>query len=148
MADQEPMPLTDEAPTTGAEPNAADTVRDVDGVPYCPKHHCRMKARSGGKQGSAISYYRCPVKGCTASAKMIRTRNERIVPSEPQLCPRCSTPKAPVVCERDDSVSSAARVVLKCPQCGWKSNAMVVPTLAAAMQAHRKRRAAKAVGDR
>lgn len=133
MAELEPMMLDD---AVVSEP--AIVTKDVDGVPYCAKHHCRMEQKSGGKKGSAAAYFGCPVPGCTETAKRIKTSRETVVPSSPQLCPRCSTDKKPVYCERDNGVSTAASVVLKCPECGWKSNALAVPQLAAAMSANRK----------
>lgn len=114
------------------EPVEVMPAKDNDGVPYCRKHHCRMKAKSSGSQGSPTTYYGCPVPKCKETAQKIRTNNSNVVPSAPQKCSRCSKPKKAVFCERDNDSSTAASVILKCPKCGWKSNALAVPQIAAA----------------
>jgi hypothetical protein len=139
MSEMEPMLLDagSDAPATPA--------KDVDGIPYCPKHHCRMEMASGGKKGSPTSYYRCKVDGCDEKAKRIKTDRPGVVPAQPQECPRCNG----VICERDPASSNGAKVVLKCPCCGWKSTALAVPQLAAAMFAGRRTAAVEPmVGDR
>ena len=131
--------------------------KDVDGVPYCKTHHCRMKRYSGGKAGSAASYYRCPVDGCKCTAKIIRTKNEAIVPVNPVICTRCSDPETKgrkkrkiVVCERDEKLSSASGVVLTCPSCGWRTSKLADPDMVARHLAHRRMRRAgtPGLGDR
>lgn len=136
MANAEPMILED----ADTPPVAPLPGKDADGVPYCSKHHCRMKAASSGKKGSRLAYYSCQVEGCTETDKRIKTQKEGVVPSTPQECPRCSRPKASVYCERDMVASTAASVILRCPACGWKSNALAVPQLAAALIARHERR--------
>lgn len=131
-------------------PNQANDTpaKDADGVPYCRKHHCRMIQSSGGKKGNPKKYYQCKVSGCEETARVVKTDNPRIVPSEPQACPRCSTENTPVICSRDDAASSAAMVVVKCPICNWKSSPFVVPHLAAFQMAHRKQPPVEEIGLR
>lgn len=145
MPAESPMALDESADAIDATP-----AKDNDGVPYCPKHHCRMKQSSGGKKGAIIAYYTCPVADCDAKSKMIRTNHPGVVPPQPLCCPRCSKGDASVYCERDAHASSAAAVILKCPSCSWKSGAMAVPQLAAAHFASMKPRRAPepGVGDR
>jgi hypothetical protein len=147
MTETNGMTLDDEIDSTAAP----TTPKDVDGIPYCTVHHCRMKQSSGGKKDSPTVYYKCPVKGCKAEAKCVKTRQEGVVPPQPLPCPRCSKSNNDIYCERDDKVSTAGRVILKCPDCGWKSNALVDPRLAAAQLSHRERKVeatAAGVGDR
>lgn len=101
--------------------------KDADGVPYCVVHHCRMKQYSGKQR---TGYYKCPVPGCEETGKMIKSHT-KAVPPLPLACPRCSKDK-PVYCERDKRLSSQAMTILRCPRCGWKSNAMARPELVAA----------------
>ncbi len=122
--------------------------KDVDGIPYCRKHHCRMKQTSGGKKDTPQSYYGCPVSRCKETAKHIRSKVESVVPAKPLACPRCSTPKKAVHCERDVQRSTAAMVILKCPKCSWKSNGMAVPQLAAAHFARNESEPVEDIGDR
>lgn len=113
--------------------------KDSDGVPYCRKHHCRMKQASGGKKGGPKLYYSCPVPGCEERSQKIKTPRECVVPAQPLECPRCSKDGKPVYCERDKKSSTAAMVILRCPRCQWKSSAMAVPQLAAAHLMQRQR---------
>lgn len=115
--------------------------KDVDGVPYCRKHHCRMKQTSGGKKGNRTSYYSCPVDDCEEKAQKIKTERECIVPPQPLACPRCSKSGDPVYAERDQRFSTAAAVILKCPSCGWKSSPLPIPQFALA-ELNRRRRPA------
>lgn len=143
MAEQKPMMLDDTVDETDGQ-----SAKDNDGIPYCRKHHCRMQNSSGGKKGSRTKYYSCPVSGCEEKQQVIKTERPSVVPANPQECPRCSK-KQPVYCERDQDASTAASVILKCPDCGWKSTAMVVPQLAAAHFANRRKVAIEhGVGDR
>lgn len=119
--------LPAEQPAPKPEPESG---KDADGVPYCKVHHVRMKRVSGGRKGSPTNYYACPVDGCDCRAQMIKTKREQIVPKEPVTCPRCEG----VVCERDENLSSFAKVVLRCPSCTWKSNALAVPSFVAAAE--------------
>jgi hypothetical protein len=123
-------------------------LKDADGVPYCRRHHCRMKCASGGKKSSPTLYYACPVPDCDEKAQRVKGVHERVVPAGPQACPRCSRPGREIFCERDPHHSTAAAVVLKCPACGWKSNALVVPHLAALHLTRRPGPRAADVGDR
>jgi hypothetical protein len=124
-----PMSL-DDSPVLEETDGAA--AKDVDGVPYCRVHHCRMIQSSGGKADNPKTYYKCKVAKCTETARIIKTDKPQIVPEKPQACPRCSKDGELVICERDPKSSTAAMVILKCPDCGWKSSAMAVPQLAAA----------------
>ncbi len=144
------MGLDDDVAPAESEKTVA---KDNDGVPYCRVHHCRMKAYSSGRKGSQTTYYKCLVSKCDETAKMIRTRNENIVPKDPLVCPRCSggaaDAKKSLPCERDDKASTAAMVILKCPVCGWKSNGLAVPQFAATMLGRRStRRVDSMIGDR
>lgn len=144
VTNDSPMPLDD-----SGTPSDAVVTKDNDGIPYCREHHCRMKQASGGKKGSATAYYKCPVTACEETAQKIKTTREGVVPQSPQACPRCSTPKKRVYCERDKNASTPSSVILKCPRCEWKSTAFVVPSLAAAHFASRPVRSQVAnVGDR
>lgn len=127
-----PMMLDDVAPVDSAP------AKDVDGIPYCRKHHCRMKMVSGGKKSSPTAYYACPVRNCDEKEKRIKTSVPGVVPPNPLACPRCSKGENHIYAERDPASSTAASVILKCPSCGWKSTAFAVPQLAAAHFASRK----------
>lgn len=122
--------------------------KDLDGIPYCRVHHCRMDQASGGRKDSPTAYFACPVPECKETGQRIKTPRESIVPRSPLACPRCSKQESPVYCERDTKCSTAASVILKCPDCGWKSNAMAVPQLAAAHFARRHTEITAGVGDR
>jgi hypothetical protein len=138
-ANADPLNL-DDSPESIGEPAVGETVaKDDDGVPYCPLHHCRMVQSSGGNTDNPKCYYKCKVDGCKQTARIIKTTKTQIVPDQPQACPRCSRDRAPVICERDPKSSTVAMVILKCPSCGWKSSAMVVPQLAAAYFARQGR---------
>jgi hypothetical protein len=133
MLEDAPLSLDDEPNGSDAQP-----AKDTDGIPYCQKHHCRMKQGCGGKKNAPTSYYYCKVKGCGESGQRIKTPNPGVVPGEPLACPRCSKGGKPVHGERDPKASTAAMVILKCPSCGWKSSAFAVPQLAAAHFAARQ----------
>jgi hypothetical protein len=134
MATVNKSPMTlDDAPLS------ADIIaKDADGIPYCRVHHCRMIQSSGGKADNPKTYYKCKANGCVETARIIKTPDPRVVPDRLQACPRCSRDKGQVICERDQKSSTAAMVILKCPSCGWKSSAMAVPQLAAALFARHK----------
>lgn len=100
--------------------------KDEDGVPYCVKHHCRMKQTSGGKKGSSVAYFACPVGGCEEKAKRIKT-SKPIIPQEPHLCPRCVAISPRPIMERDNKLSNAMYTILRCPCCGHKSAPMPRP---------------------
>lgn len=111
---------TQETPVT----TAVD--KDEDGVPYCVKHHCRMKQYSGSKKGSSVAHYSCPVDGCTEKSKRIKT-SKPIIPAEPHVCPRCSSIKPRPIMERNARLSNAMYTLLQCPCCGHKSAPMPRP---------------------
>jgi hypothetical protein len=121
----------DDAPAAAA-PADDDDSRDVDGIPYCPLHHCRMIQASGAKSDNPKAYYKCKAPNCKTTARVIKTPDPRVVPDRLQACPRCTRDDSPAICERDPKSSTAAMVILKCPRCGWKSTGMAVPQLAAA----------------
>jgi len=158
MPDTEPMALeTGQSETPATEPMSLDDsvvetdstpAKDVDGIPYCRAHHCRMKQKSGGKKGSRTAYYSCPVPGCGEKSQMIKTKHPGVVPPQPLVCARCSDKKKKVYCERDKDCSTAAAVILRCPSCGWKSNTMAVPQLAAAHFSRQSTMLVSGVGDR
>jgi hypothetical protein len=100
--------------------------KDEDGIPYCVKHHCRMRQTSGGKKGSSVAYFACPVDGCNEKAKRIKIK-KAIVPTEPHLCPRCHNISPRPVMERDANYSNMMYTILKCPCCGHKSAPMPRP---------------------
>lgn len=100
--------------------------KDQDGVPYCVKHHCRMKQTSGGKKGSAAAYFACPVGGCDEKAKRIKT-SRPIIPAEPHACPRCAKVSPRPIMERNARLSNAMYTILQCPHCGHKSAPMARP---------------------
>lgn len=133
-------------PQQSSEPDAA---KDIDGIPYCRTHHCRMIRNSGGKKGSPTTYYKCPVNDCDATAQIIKTQRESVVPTEPIACPRCSSKDKKVICSRDQRLSNTAFVVVKCPKCNWKSNTLAVPNFALQRFAGRRSsRVSEGIGDR
>lgn len=121
---------------------------DVDGIPYCKKHHCRMRATSGASDQRRTAYYACPVKGCDEQAKVIKSKDERIVPKSPQLCPRCKSRGQDVVCERDANVSTAMYTVLRCPECGWKSTSFARPEMVLVERRRRNQTEPEGLGSR
>lgn len=123
--------MLDDEPTNGTQENQSD----LDGIPYCRKHHCRMKLASGAAKSRGKDYYRCQVDGCNETGVRIRTIRDTIVPSSPQYCARCKTP---TVCERDPRRSTGTMVVLACPACGWSLPPLAVPQLAAFMERGQK----------
>lgn len=110
----------------GSTPAAPAVDKDEDGVPYCVKHHCRMVRVSGGKKGSPVDYYACPVSGCDEKAKRIKGARA-VIPNDPQLCPRCHSVSPRPVMERDPKLSNMMYSILKCPCCGHKSAPMPRP---------------------
>lgn len=118
---------TDFEDDIGVAPVAAE--KDMDGVPYCVKHHCRMHQTSGGKAGSPVAYFKCPVDGCEEKAKRVKTAKS--VPAEPMKCPRCMGLSPQPIMERDNGVSTLMYSILKCPCCGHKSATMPRPEFVA-----------------
>lgn len=135
MTTNEPLGLDDDLTAADAQP-----AKDNDGIPYCRTHHCRMKQTSGGKKGAPTAYFGCPVKGCKQTQQMIKSDKPGVVPAQPQECPHCKRRKKVVFCERDERGSSAMMVILKCPECNWRSSGFAVPQLAAAHFARGKPR--------
>lgn len=117
--------MTDHSNIFENEEKEAMPKKDVDGIPFCITHHCRMKQRSGGGKNKAV-YYVCPVKGCETKAQTVQI--ERVVPGKPTECPRCK-PKS-IVCERSPERSSGAFSILVCPGCGWASGPQPHPVFA------------------
>lgn len=135
-----PTDFEDDIVETQAESPAVDQAaapgKDDDGIPYCVKHHCRMKQVSGGKKGSSVAYYACPVDGCQEKAKRIKWK-KAIVPLEPHLCPRCTNVSPRPIMERDAKLSNGFYTILKCPTCGHKSAPMPRPEFVASHAAAR-----------
>lgn len=130
------------------QPNA-DNGKDQDGVPYCVRHHCRMKHASSGRKGSKVAYYKCPVKGCDETAKRIKTGREQSIPTEPRCCGRCVDGKGdPVVMERDDRLSKPFYSILRCPACQAKTEPLPRPEFVASHGVARRRQHVPDVGDR
>src|SRR4051812_38017204 len=101
----------DDAPAATA-PADDDDRRDVDGIPYCPLHHCRMTQASGAKSDNPKAYYKCKAPNCKMTARVIKTPDPRVMPDRLQACPRCSGKKGEVICERDPKASTPAMVIL------------------------------------
>ena len=142
MAKQTTAPQTDfdddlEEQTRPAAQESTPVAKDEDGVPYCAKHHCRMKMSSGGKAGSPVAYYKCPVDGCEEKGKRIKAAAAKI-PAEPLKCHRCAGLNPQPVMERDASSSNAMYTILKCPVCNHKSGAMPRPEFVASHERNRK----------
>jgi hypothetical protein len=142
--DDEVLDQTEES-TANVDPPAVG--KDEEGIPYCVKHHCRMKQVSGGKKGSAIAYFACPVDGCTEKAKRIKT-TKSIVPAEPHLCPRCTSVSPRPIMERDQKLSNGFYTILKCPCCGHKSAPMPRPEFVASHERSRGVMTAEDLGAR
>lgn len=139
-----PTDFEDDAPIDQSAP--VPTPKDENGIPYCLKHHCRMKQISGGKKGAPAAYFSCPVDGCEETAKRIKTANESSIPAEPQCCPRCSKGDKRVVLERSQKHSTGYYSILAC-SCGFKSSPMPRPEFVA-VQRMAKRAAVENIGSR
>lgn len=142
----DPMNLDDNVASDQAEVQ----LRDVDGIPYCARHHCRMKLASGAGKRTGKDYFRCPVPSCSERGTRIRTKVERIVPDNPQSCPRCSNGATQVFCEASKDRSNPAAIVLVCPNCGFSPGMFVRPQLEAVriQESSRLRRSVPNIGDR
>ena len=129
-------------------PTGAD--RDIDGVPYCVKHHCRMTQYSGKTKSSARAYYRCPVPDCKATAKVVKL-GQRAIPSAPMECPECRNHGQTVYLERmpdDRSAPSQTSIRLWCPVCEYKVGPLALPHQSV-VHAHQSRRAGvRDIGER
>ena len=126
---------------------SAETPTAEDGVPYCAKHHCRMKQTSGGPKGSLVAYYKCPVDGCEEKGKRVKAKAS-LIPAEPLKCHRCASLSPEPVMERDERASSPMYTVLKCPVCGPKSGPMPRPEFAARHDEARKKMPVEELGAR
>jgi len=149
MAKQTAAPQTDfddelEEQTRPAAQESTPVAKDEDGVPYCAKHHCRMKISSSGKAGSPVAYYKCPVEGCEEKGKRIKTAAAKI-PADPLKCAGL-TPQP--VMERDATASNAMYTILKCPVCNHKSGAMPRPEFVASHERNRKQIQVADIGAR
>ena len=152
MAKQTAAPQTDfddelEEQTRPAAQESTPVAKDEDGVPYCAKHHCRMKISSSGKAGSPVAYYKCPVEGCEEKGKRIKTAAAKI-PADPLKCHRCAGLTPQPVMERDATASNAMYTILKCPVCNHKSGAMPRPEFVASHERNRKQIQVADIGAR
>lgn len=150
MAKQTSAPQTDfddelEEQTRPATQEPA--AKDEDGVPYCAKHHCRMKIASSGKAGSPVAYYKCPVDGCEETGKRIKAAAAKI-PAEPLKCYRCAGLHPQPIMERDPKASTPMYTILKCPVCKHKSGAMPRPEFVASHERNRKQMPVSDIGAR
>lgn len=123
---KQPLTATDFDDDLEEQARPAAAPKDDDGVPYCPKHHCRMRQTSGGKAGSPVAYHKCPVEGCEEKAKRVKSARP-VIPAEPLYCPRCSGVRPQPVMERDPKVSTQMYTILKCPCCSHKSSPLPRP---------------------
>jgi hypothetical protein len=151
MAKQPTAPQTDfddeleeQTRPEAALPNVA---KDEDGVPYCAKHHCRMKISSSGKAGSPVAYYKCPVDGCEETGKRIKAAAAKI-PAEPLKCHRCAGLTPQPVMERDLKSTTPMYTILQCPVCKHKSGAMPRPEFVASHERNRKQLHVPDIGAR
>lgn len=133
-----------EEATKPAQVNASAPTLTEDGVPYCPRHHCRMKQTSGGAKGNPVAYYACPVDGCDEKGKRVKAKPS-LIPAEPLRCHRCET--HPVM-ERDAMASKAHYTILKCSVCGHKSAPMPRPEFASRHEDARARPQVDDLGQR
>lgn len=121
------QPATDFSDDVEDKTSSAEELPTVekaeDGTPYCALHHCKMKQTSGGKAGSPVAYFKCPVDGCEEKGKKVKT-SKSVIPSEPHTCSRCGG--VPVM-SRDPKLSRATYTILRCPECGHKSAPMPRP---------------------
>lgn len=115
--------------TTNAHDSPAVAEKDTDGVPYCVKHHCRMQQTSGGRAGSPVSYFKCPVDSCDEKGK--RIKSVKSVPADAMACQRCRGLSPQPIMERDAAVSTLMYSILKCPCCGHKTAPLPRPEFVA-----------------
>jgi NAD-dependent dihydropyrimidine dehydrogenase PreA subunit len=124
--------------------------RDLDGMPYCVRHHCRMKQYSGRKRDRAAAHYVCPVPGCNETAKLVRL-GQRSIPVEPMECPECRQRGEKVFLERmpeDRTLRSSTSVRLWCPHCEYAVGPLALPNQAAAYNQQVRRAAVGEIGHR
>lgn len=123
------------------------TPKDVDGMPYCPKHHCRMRQTSGGPAGAKIAHVCCPVDGCSQKAKRVKSQR-CLLPLAPMTCQRCSGLSPQPIMERSDKLSTGMYSILQCPVCGHKSAPMPLPEFVVNHQLSRGRVLVEDIGTR
>ena len=124
-AQQQQTDFDDEPTESNTAPQAA-TAKDVDGMPYCQKHHCRMRQTSGGPAGSKVAHVCCPVEGCTEKAKRVKSQR-CVLPLAPLVCQRCAGLSPQPIMERADKISTGMYTILQCPVCGNKSSPLPRP---------------------
>lgn len=115
------------------------TGRDADGVPYCPVHMCRMLMTSGqGAKGK--DYYKCRVPRCPETGQRVRVE-ERFVPDQPNMCPRCKDADGQTYVAREYSKKRSTNefAIMACPRCGEESGPIPLPKFAQVMENQRKR---------
>lgn len=120
--------------------------KDTDGVPYCVKHHCRMQQTSGGRAGSPVAYFKCPVDGCAEKGK--RVKSVKSVPNDAMKCQRCAGLEPQPIMERDIPASTQMYTILKCPCCGHKTAPLPRPEFVANYQRARDRQYVEEIGAR
>lgn len=130
--------------TTPGGPSAPAPIpaKDVDGTPYCPKHFCRMKAGSSGKDST---YFYCQVDGCKCSQKVARIHV--VVPYEPLMCPRLECKNVGGVAmevEEKRSRAGFGQITMVCPRC---KNEQKIPN-PFLVQPPRAKRADESLSDR
>lgn len=89
---------------------------DRDGRPYCGRHNCVMIAQS--TEGQA-TYYRCRVPGCEEREKRLRGQ----VPREPVWCSQRNCRDHGIALEVVVERSNYASLVMRCPRCGFETQA-------------------------
>jgi hypothetical protein len=122
---QEPGARSQEsAPTTPAETthHSPHTTHQPEGLPYCARHNCAMKA--GSTQGD-VAYYYCDAckKAGYERPPVKRVRHTARIPSEPQACPSALCAKRTEsdrsYLEVNQAKSQLAKLWMECPNCGF-----------------------------
>ena len=120
--------IPDLAPPIDALPPSRE-VEFIDGVPYCPDHHCLMEAV---RSGSKFRRYKCRVDSCDRRA--VQRRSAVGVPREPMICPACegvrrnpndqraASLKGPSACVVDRDGGNEYQVLMRCPVCRWSQH--------------------------
>ena len=121
--------------------------KDESGVPYCAKHHCRMRQTSAGKAGSPVAYFKCPAEGCDEKGKRVKS-TKSVIPSEPCVCQRCARLDSRQVMERDVRLSTAMYTILRCPGCKGTSAPLPRPEFVENHARSRGRAPAEELGSR
>ena len=139
-----------DAPANDSPEPPADVpavAKDLDGVPYCVRHHCRMTQYSGRTKSNPKAYYKCPVPDCTETAKVVR-HGQRAVPSAPLICPACFNRGETRYMERESKLSTVSSVVLRCPHCEDRVGPLAMPNQAAVHQFEQRRAGVREIGER